>query len=73
VEAMALRLEEVQDDLDELDPPEELEVGQLSAAGRAALDASTDDPEILFGGENPWAESDALATEIGLTACATDG
>ncbi|MEN3274186.1 MAG: hypothetical protein V7636_2947, partial [Actinomycetota bacterium] len=35
--------------------------------------AESDDPTTLFNGEDPFAESNELATAIGLTECADDG
>lgn len=60
------------DDLEALNPPEDLQddVDQMLAEAQTVLDGIIDDPEGAFTDENPFAEVDALATEIGLTACA---
>lgn len=63
------------DGIEELNPPEDLEddVDQMLADVQTVLDGITDDPESLFGAEeDPFAEVNAQATEIGLTACAGD-
>lgn len=66
------------DDLRDLNPPEDLEdaVDELLDDGEAALDtlAATveADPESIFSGEDPFADVNAQAEEIGLTACADD-
>jgi hypothetical protein len=57
-----------------LNPPEDLqdEVEQWLADVQTVLDGITDDPESIFGpeAEDLFAEVDAQASEIGLTACA---
>ncbi len=65
----------VQDQIDGLEapnPPEDLQddVDELLAEAQATLDAITDDPESILGDDNPFANADAMAIEIGLTACA---
>ena len=66
------------DDFEDLNPPEDLEddLDAFIEAAQAALDeleAGADDPEALFAGEDPFAEVNALATQLGLTTCAEDG
>ena len=52
-------------------PPVDLQdvVEQQRAEGDAAFAALTNDPELLLSAENPFAVSDSLAAEIGLTDC----
>lgn len=60
------------DGLEALNPPEDLQddVDELLAEAQATLDSITDDPASIFGDDNPFADADAMAIEIGLTACA---
>ena len=63
-----------QDAFAALIPPEDLqdEVDQQRAEADAAFAQLTDDPDLLLSAENPFALSDALAVEIGLTDCTSD-
>ena len=72
------RVRALLDDLDELVPPESLEqdVEDLLDDARAALaeveQAVEEDPEAFLAGEDPFAEVDARAVELGLDNCADD-
>ncbi len=63
------------DGLNELSPPADLEddVDQMLSAAQTALDKINDDPVAAFTGEeDPFANVNAQAASIGLTAC-SDG
>ena len=72
------RARQLLDDLDELGPPESLEdeVDELLAAAREALaeveQGIEEDPERLFEGDDPFADVDARAIELGLDSCVDD-
>ena len=74
VDVAAPIFQEQLDDLEALDPPEDLQgdADEMLEAAQSALDSVTDDPDSIFGEENPFAEADNLAIEVGLTACAGD-
>jgi hypothetical protein len=74
------RVQEQIDDIADLEPPEELadDVEQLVTKAQAALDEleqqAKDDPEALLQQEeDPFAEVNEDAAEIGLTVCAEAG
>jgi hypothetical protein len=61
------------DALGDLNPPEDLEadVDNLLQVAQSSLDEIKDGgPQILLSGQDPFAEANRLATEVGLTACA---
>jgi hypothetical protein len=66
------------DDLDALAAPADIEdeVDKLLADARAALASFSElvaaDPESAFSGDDPFADVDAQADAIGLTACGGD-
>ena len=72
------RVRNLLDDLDELAPPESLEeeVDGLLAAARQALaeveQGIQQDPEGFFEGEDPFADVDPRAIDLGLDACVDD-
>ena len=74
VDVAAPIIQEQLDDLGALNPPEDLQgdVDEMLEAAQSALDSVIDDPDSIFGEENPFAEADDLAIDIGLTACAGD-
>ena len=73
------RVSAMVDRISDLEPPEEMaaDVERLAELTGDAVDqmrsaAESDDPMSLFSGDDPFAEADALALELGLSDCSDD-
>lgn len=60
------------DDIDELQPPEEIEadVDEFIDSAQSALDEIESDPSVLFSDEDAFGETSELARDLGLEDCA---
>ena len=60
VDVAAPIFQEQLDDLEALDPPEDLQgdVDEMLEAAQSALDSVIDDPDSIFGEENPFTDAD---------------
>jgi hypothetical protein len=61
------------DQIKALDPPsgDEDQIAAITDGAEAAIAQVNEDPSLASSGTSPFAESDKLATEYGLTECAS--